>query len=185
MCDCKYIALKKGTDTNYFLPKIQLFIDFSMASLRYFELLIPSSQTGGLLCSGPCKVVTHCPKLNMIEEKTLYNARISPWSFWVQLTANVYRDLQGHIHSLFCNIKVKGLWESSVGPKAEIVKWNDCWSKLLWKMLHLFILHLWLWPTAKGRSWSWLNFRLRPKVKITPAVQHCKNLQGDPIFSML
>ena len=60
---------KKGTDTNYFLPKIELFIDFSMASLRYFELLIPSSQTGGLLCSGPCKVVTHCPKLNMIEEK--------------------------------------------------------------------------------------------------------------------
>ena len=35
-----------------------------------------------------------------------------------------------------------------------------------------FILRLWLQPTAKGRSLSEPNIRLRPKVKIAPMVQH-------------
>ena len=35
-----------------------------------------------------------------------------------------------------------------------------------------FILRLWLRPTAKGRSFSGPNIRLRPKVKIVPTVQH-------------
>ena len=35
-----------------------------------------------------------------------------------------------------------------------------------------FILRLRLRPTTKGRSLSWPNIRLRPKVKIAPTVQH-------------
>ena len=38
-----------------------------------------------------------------------------------------------------------------------------------------FILRLWLQPTAKGRSLSGPNIRLRPKVKIKPTVQHWKD----------
>ena len=36
-----------------------------------------------------------------------------------------------------------------------------------------FIFNLWLRPTAKGRSFSGPNIRLRPKVNIVPTVQHC------------
>ena len=35
-----------------------------------------------------------------------------------------------------------------------------------------FIIRLRLRPTAKGRSFSGPNIRLRPKVKIEPTVQH-------------
>ena len=41
-------------------------------------------------------------------------------------------------------------------------------------VLGFFILRLRLRPTAKGRSLSGPNIRLRPKVKIAPMVQHCK-----------
>ena len=43
-------------------------------------------------------------------------------------------------------------------------------------VLHFFILRLRLRPTAKGRSLSGPNIRLRPKVKIVPTVQHCNLL---------
>ena len=36
----------------------------------------------------------------------------------------------------------------------------------------VFILWLRLWSTAKGRSFSGPNIRLRPKVKKVPTVQH-------------
>ena len=39
-------------------------------------------------------------------------------------------------------------------------------------VLQLFILRLRLRSTAEGRSFSWPNIRLRPKVKIVPTVQH-------------
>ena len=55
---------------------------------------------------------------------------------------------------------------------------NDCWSELLWHMFYIFfILRLRLRPTAKGRSFSGPNIRLRPKVKIAPTVQHWKSEQ--------
>ena len=40
-------------------------------------------------------------------------------------------------------------------------------------VLQLFILRLRLRSTAEGRSFSWPNIWLRPKVKIVPTVQHC------------
>ena len=43
-----------------------------------------------------------------------------------------------------------------------------------------FILRLRLRPTAKGRSFSGPNIRLRPKFKIVPTVQHCKYLKPNP-----
>ena len=48
-------------------------------------------------------------------------------------------------------------------------------------VLCFFILRLRLRPTAKGRSLSGPNIRLRPKVKIAPTVQHCETPQ--PLLS--
>ena len=42
--------------------------------------------------------------------------------------------------------------------------------------LWFFILQLRLRPMAKGRSFTGLNIRLRPKVKIAPTVQHCTSI---------
>ena len=48
-------------------------------------------------------------------------------------------------------------------------------------VLCFFFLRLRLRSTAEGRSFSWPNIWLRPKVKIMPTVQHWSHMKADII----